>query len=145
MFAEKNRDYEVEGAFDGAKDVLGFLSAQSPQAGHYLEILSLLSTAIDRQRQRQTTRGRNKYVGKILTLNNDPAPQAGASTSPNDSISVAPVPSMLSDQTDYTSSAMPDVSVDFSVDWDALDLSQWDSFPFLDQRTLDLGVSQLDG
>ncbi|OIW34815.1 hypothetical protein CONLIGDRAFT_688771 [Coniochaeta ligniaria NRRL 30616] len=139
IFAEQTRDCGVEAAFDGAKDVLGFLAAQSPQACHYLEILTLLSRAIDKQRQRQTARGRNKYVGRIFQLD-----EGGTSTAlgADDDDLVSPSSSQPGDVIVQEERDAPDgnesmpgldsVDENFPSAWDMLELSLWDNFPFVE-------------
>ncbi|KAF4781405.1 hypothetical protein HER10_EVM0011371 [Colletotrichum scovillei] len=62
-FARVSIDLETDRAFQGAMDVLKFLAGQSPQAAHYLEILTSLATAITERRSKSNNAGGSRYEG----------------------------------------------------------------------------------
>lgn len=143
MFAKRSLDYEVEMAFQAARDVLDYLSIQSPQAAHYSEILTLLFNAITKQRRKQTSRSRSKYVGRIFAVNDEGEDARDSNAADRNSqltnqdvsagIGSADVGGswFMSEQ----SVAQPtDMDGDLFRGWDSLDLSQWDNFPFLSPR-----------
>lgn len=137
MFEDQNRDADVDAAFRGATDVLSFLSIQSPQASHYFEILNLLSSAIDKLRQRRLPRRQNKYVGKIFSLS-EPDGVSSQANEP-DLISCTPGMAGMSENQLFiglTGSGSPAFlngsEVDIALDWDILNLSRWDTFPFVE-------------
>ncbi|KAF7560207.1 hypothetical protein G7046_g3929 [Stylonectria norvegica] len=143
MFAERELDYEVETAFRGARDVLEFIAIQSPQAAHYSEILTLLSNAISKRRDKLTLRGRSKFVGRIFSFAE--AGSATQDTTPN-TVNSQSVGADAHDEVldDFHGNwpmgqATPDMPGDMDVDllsgWDSLDLSQWENFPFLSPRS----------
>ncbi|KIV95395.1 hypothetical protein PV10_03059 [Exophiala mesophila] len=71
MFAQAEPKFEMDEAFNGAREVLKKLSPHSPQAEHYYEILTGFADAIQRHRQhlaREKRRSQNKYVNQILTF-----------------------------------------------------------------------------
>ncbi|KAJ5239005.1 hypothetical protein N7468_003624 [Penicillium chermesinum] len=75
MFAHREIDSDVESAFKGALVILRMLAAQSAQAAHYLEILTLLEAAIVQQRQRLAAHARQRrsqYVSRIFSLHDSP-------------------------------------------------------------------------
>lgn len=140
MVAERNSDYEVEKGFRSAKEILASLAVQSPQAAHYSEILGLLLSAIETPRRRLTTRGRNKYVGRLFSLDKVAEGSSDMGTVPENSGN-----SLGGDAMDLTGDdnglwasfqqSLADIDGDFLSGWDALDLSQWDNFPFLGPRS----------
>ena len=82
MFAQGDSRYDMDDSFGNAREVLRSLSAQSPQAEHYYEILTGFADVIQRRRQRLSRGNRsnkNKYVDQILTF--DVTPSASRSQS----------------------------------------------------------------
>lgn len=142
MFTKRETDLELESSFDGARNVLEMLSAQSAQAAHYFEILTLLSNAITKQRQSLALQSisikpKNPYVGKIFSLNIDRTSseaQLGSSLSEEQSTSRADNGGILDpwlpgDQAAYEGLSQ-EIGNEFML-WDCPELSAWDSFPFL--------------
>ena len=124
-------DYVVETSFQGSRQLLEFLSAQSPQAAHYLEILSLLSTAITRHRENMVTAGSTKYVSKLFSLGASPT-ELDRDTGERLLSDLQRPFTLMNDTTDADSQVlMMDETESFSG-WDTFDLSQWDDFPFLE-------------
>src|SRR6478735_6523709 len=68
IFAKYPVESDINNAFEGAKDVLRHLATQSPQAAHYLDILTTLSGAIDKRRSNEASSGRSRYVSKLFSL-----------------------------------------------------------------------------
>lgn len=71
LFAQSGDNAEVEEAFKNAIAVLRMIAALSPQAGHYTDILTKLSEAVQRyKRQLQDERRRltNDYVDQIFSI-----------------------------------------------------------------------------
>lgn len=139
MFAKKELDYEVETAFRSAKDVLDFLGIQSPQAAHYSGILTLLSDAVVKQRMKMPTRPRSRYVGKLISFSKE-GDMSHDNSSSNDGGDVI-LPNPAPANGDIGGLWMTDIAgqpaeMDGDVlrEWDILDLSQWDSFPFYSPR-----------
>ncbi|KAF7545316.1 hypothetical protein G7Z17_g9277 [Cylindrodendrum hubeiense] len=140
MVAERNSDYEVEKGFRSAKEILETLATQSPQAAHYCEILGLLLTAIETPRKRLTTRGRNKYVGRLFTLDQVTEGSSAMDTAPDSSGNLAErdIAGLAGEENAAWigfQQPLADIDGDFLSGWDALDLSQWDNFPFLGPRS----------
>lgn len=138
MFGEQRRDADLDSAFRGTTDVLGFLSIQSPQSSHYLEILNLLSSAIDKSRQEQHWRGRNKYVGKIFSFV-EPR-EAPSRLEFQESLIVSEHPQDFDSSEQFLNANSPGAlpfiesgEVENGCNWDILDLSQWDIFPLVEQ------------
>ncbi|TWU75863.1 hypothetical protein ED733_005490 [Metarhizium rileyi] len=135
VFAKRSAEYEIEAAFAGARDILNFLATQSPQAGHYYEILTLLSNAISKQRQSISSTGRSRYVSKILNLQEAQEP---VSDSLRDSQGrrTPLVGSLIPAFSDFAGDWLSDdtsssnTGQDVFLSWDSLDISQWDTFPF---------------
>ncbi|KAF4470452.1 nitrate assimilation regulatory nirA [Fusarium albosuccineum] len=132
MFAKHPVDSDIEMAFQGAKDVLTHLSKQSPQAAHYLEILASLSSAIAKRRSKESSAGRSRYVSKILSLD------SSAPGGPGDEVQWLPISlndNQLMPAVDGEAAqdwAFPQLEGgDLCLDWESLNISQWDSFPFL--------------
>lgn len=139
MVAERNSDYEVEKGFRSAKELLEYLAMQSPQAAHYCEILGLLLSAIETPRKRLATRGRNKYVGRLFTLDRVTENSSAMDILPDNSGDLAGRDfAGLAGEENGVWVGFPqpltDIDGDFLSGWDALDLSQWDNFPFLGPR-----------
>lgn len=136
MFEDQNRDADIDAAFRGATEVLSFISIQSPQAGHYFEILSLLSSAIDKLRQRRLPRRQNKYVGKIFSLGEPDGgttqgneAELGGTSGVGDG---GESQMFLGFGGSGTPGLFNGVDADVALDWDILNLSRWDSFPFVE-------------
>ncbi|KAF1842938.1 uncharacterized protein K460DRAFT_340538 [Cucurbitaria berberidis CBS 394.84] len=142
IFVEQKGDDELDAAFHGAQSILSFLSTQSPQAAHYMDILSLLSRAITSKRQKQTQRGRNKYVEKLFAHSQEIS--AAVSMAHDDNLVLPINGSRITTEnsaipflgSEMLPSTFEDVSIELPFDWDILEISQWDSFPFLDQSDL---------
>lgn len=130
MFAKREIDYEVEAAFSSARNVLGFLGEQSPQAAHYSDILHLLSNSIIQQRGKCTTRGRSRLVGKIFSLDalQDHTNSTGDASGQYSAMSNLEM--TLEDDTGNPTTNQTEFDSTMFQGWDSLDLSQWDSFPF---------------
>ncbi|RMZ92081.1 hypothetical protein DV736_g685, partial [Chaetothyriales sp. CBS 134916] len=151
LFAKQEIDYEIESGFQHAKDVLEFLAIQSPQAGHYSEILSLLTSAISRRRQNLAARGRkSKHVKRLFAINQgDSGKGCQSGTESKGSVGQQDYeilggedpPRMIAEY-----KAPPNVSVashvgtdldgDPFLGWDSLDLLQWDNFPFMNPQQI---------
>lgn len=141
MFAKREVDFEVDTAFSGAKEILGLLSEQSAQAGHYAEILELLASAITEQRRKSATQGRSKLIGRLFPSIGDDETSSGVRSASrpfeNPILSTSGQPTsegpghwLLGPQL-----AMPaDIDSDLIGGWDTLDLTQWDNFPFNSPR-----------
>lgn len=154
MFAKNKPDSEVEAAFDGAKEILELFSLQSAQAAHYFEILTLLSNAINEQRQRlasQPRRSKSAYIGRIFSLDGPETghqyAERGTAASANTGLNENPFPSALvdldsnegTDISDFWSTStfplpIPSQSADEEafMGWDSLHLPVWDNFPFVE-------------
>ncbi|KAK2751123.1 hypothetical protein FQN57_000198 [Myotisia sp. PD_48] len=144
MFAKREVDPEVELSFGGAREVLDMLSAQSPQAGHYFEILTMLMNAIVKQRQQLASRGRSKYVSKLFTLNG--IDNAGEGHTPSQSASasehIMPTTACNDDAETWRincQQAQTDLDRGLSLQWNSLNLPLWDSFPFVNAGEFDAG------
>lgn len=138
MFAHRDVDTEIDSAFTGAITILRMLSQQSAQAVHYLEILTLLESAITQQRQRlssQARQRRSQYVSRIFSLNDNPQTPA---RSDNETRPTASTPLLAQGgpfypwipQGDGPASGTPPVLDGSFLDWAGMDLPLWDSFPF---------------
>lgn len=144
MFSKREVDNEIETAFSGAREILDMLSAQSPQAAHYFEILSMLSNAIAKRRKQFALRGRSKYVGRLFTLdgaNTTEDNQERAEPLASDSLEAHPQPVVLNDDgenwTQGCQQTQPDLDEGLLLRWDSLDLPLWDSFPFINGRSFE--------
>ena len=135
-FAKSTPDHEVEHALEAAKRILAFLALRSPQASHYLDILNSLSTAIAKRRQSLEPKRGNRYVTKLFASPN--LPQASIAKDPPNSNSTTQTV-MLDDPMTAafgTSSfqQMPSANnqfdADLFIDWETINISQWDNFPF---------------
>lgn len=138
LFVEQKGDPEIHTAFHGAQNILAFLSAQSPQAAHYLDILALLSRAVASKRQRQNSRGRNKYVEKLFSREQE---QDITTPGRNDSMDMTmSEPGTKSDDgfLSLNGEALPPImegmDIELPFDWDILEIAQWDSFPIFEQK-----------
>ncbi|KAI1336032.1 hypothetical protein F5Y15DRAFT_395765 [Xylariaceae sp. FL0016] len=170
MFAgggdDPERYLEAEATFRGAREILRFLAAQSPQAAHYHEILSCLAKAIARKREKTAQRGRSKYVGKLFSFSSE-APdeqeqrqqqQVHAETA------LSPGSSSAAQAAALGSAGEASMAFGRELNWlntlmrpgqenamalegegelflglDSLELSQWDNFPFLTRTSPDTG------
>jgi hypothetical protein len=135
-------DYGIESAFHNARELLSYLGRKSPQAALYHDILTSLSNAITDYRQRAVAKGRSSYVSKLFNFdraqNNAPAAAgAGAAAGSEASRSMpglneAQMDSIIATlsfgQNTPTGTGEPG---DLFMDWDSLDISQWDNFPYL--------------
>lgn len=143
MFSKREVDNEIETAFNGAREILDMLSAQSPQAAHYFEILTMLSNAIAKQRKQLALKGRSKYVGRLFTLDgaNAAENQGGAEPVASSSLEANPGPAGLGgDGENWTLAGQqiqPDLDEGLMLRWDSLDLPLWDSFPFMNGRSFE--------
>jgi hypothetical protein len=143
MFAKREVDHEIEAAFTGARDILDMLSAQSPQAAHYSEILTMLSNAIAKQRKQFASQGRSKYVGRLFTLDrtNPVAERSGTGPMAPSSSEAYPEPAVLNyggeNWAPSGQQIQPDLDEGLLLRWDSLDLPLWDSFPFMNARNFD--------
>ena len=140
MFEKQPADYEVEDAFRGAMRVLEFLAAQSPQAAHYAEILALLASAVERQRERTSGLGRSGYVRRIFGLGGGGGGGGESAASPETLAGIDDAAGRpMADDADGPGfmglpKAQPPLQFNMRVDdflgWDSLDLlAQWDEFP----------------
>ncbi|KAF5501750.1 Filamentous growth regulator 27 [Colletotrichum siamense] len=148
-FAKSAIDIETDRAFQGAIDVLAFLAAQSHQAAHYLEILTSLSNAISERRAKPAPVGGSRYVSKLFSLD-PPCPASSGSNmfsqrhQGEDETGFWPL--IRFEQGAVGESGIsggglgagdpgswPEVQLDdddLSIDWESLNIFQWDSFPF---------------
>lgn len=140
-FAKSSVNQEVERAFESGKRVLSFLAIRSPQASHYLEILTSLSNAIAEQRCRAEPSRASRYVSRLFSLESSTS-SAGAQNDPTKD--TMPWTGDLLDEA--TMAALADSSVfsdspfrwpnneqidpDLFVDWETVNISHWDNFPF---------------
>ncbi|KAF4966698.1 hypothetical protein FSARC_5642 [Fusarium sarcochroum] len=134
IFAKYPVDSDINTAFQAAKKVLQHLSIQSPQAAHYLDILTTLSSAIDKRRSTEASSGRSRYVSKLFSLDSS-AESAGSQAADQ------MLETMLSFNEGQAGQGVDDMmqdwvfqepeAGDFSLDWESLNVSLWDSFPFL--------------
>ncbi|PHH90214.1 hypothetical protein CDD83_4219 [Cordyceps sp. RAO-2017] len=137
IFAKRSVDHAIESAFSGARDLLNFFATQSPQAAHYHDILTLLANAVAKQRETSASRGRSRYVSKIFTLGRgDEAPERQAERElegqPPSPTGFAPIAPELGGDGWLCGSATPaDDGDDMLFGWDSLEISHWDSFPFV--------------
>ncbi|ESU15586.1 hypothetical protein FGSG_09064 [Fusarium graminearum PH-1] len=129
IFAKYPVESDINTAFQGAKQVLKHLSTQSPQAAHYLDILTTLSGAIDKRRSSESSTGRSRYVSKLFSLD--------APTNSQDENMLDDMFPFTDVQAGVADDAMQDwvfqepQSGDFSLDWESLNVSLWDTYPFL--------------
>lgn len=134
-------ELETERAFEGAKRVLGFLAARSPQASHYLDILNSLSNAIAEQRSRTEPSRGNRYVSRLFsfgssgsnagTLGERMQDETAAMTALlGDSASVAidDLPSLGGSPSRWAGNDQIDPNL--FIDWETVNISHWDNFPF---------------
>ncbi|KAJ6029717.1 hypothetical protein N7499_000864 [Penicillium canescens] len=143
MFSHRDVDSEIDGAFGGALTILRMLAPQSAQAAHYLEITSMLESAITQQRQQLAAHARQRrsqYVNRIFSLNDNPtAPQtqpenADQPETANPRLAQGAPYSWL--QSDDGTGAVTPLLDGTSLDWEGMDLPLWDSFPFLTELSI---------
>ncbi|KAI6767700.1 hypothetical protein HG530_005709 [Fusarium avenaceum] len=134
IFAKYPVESDINNAFQGAKEVLKHLSTQSPQAAHYLDILTTLSGAIDKRRSTETSTGRSRYVSKLFSLD---TPTQGAGSQAGQDMLDTMFPFTDGQPGQMVDDAMQDwvfqqpEGGDFSLDWESLNVSLWDTYPFL--------------
>ena len=132
IFAKRSIEYDIDAAFSGARDVLSFLAAQSPQAGHYYEILTLLSNAISKQRENVATAGRSRYVSKIFTLQEEDKDLPSRTVRQDrEPMSFGGTNALNDTGIWLNGTRTPADDQDVFLGWDTLDISQWDNFPFV--------------
>lgn len=140
-FAKPSVNYEIERAFEGAKQVLSFLAARSPQASHYLDILTSLSNAIAKQRSRTEPGRGSRYVSRLFSMGSSSGSAVNLAEQMTDDPSWANA--LLDDE---TAAAIPDlpnianspsgwasggqVDPELFIDWETVNISHWDNFPF---------------
>lgn len=137
MFAHRDIDPDVDDAFKGALVILQMLAAQSAQAAHYLEILTLLESAVTQQRQRlaaQARQRRGQYVNRIFSLKESPKTEGQGAGRRRSDISTplsttggSLYPWMPQDTPVTVTPPAMDGSF---LDWEGMELPLWDSFPF---------------
>lgn len=141
MFAKRELDFEIETAFAGAKEILDYIAEQSAQAGHYAEILGLLSSAVSEQRRKTGSQGRSKLIGRLFSAdssyNTVPVEQSQFRLTENATHSIGN--SGIAEGTGHWLLGQPltlpaDMDSDLIGGWDTLDLSQWENFPFNSPR-----------
>ncbi|KAF4986736.1 hypothetical protein FGRMN_10701 [Fusarium graminum] len=134
IFAKYPVESDINKAFQGAKEVLKHLSTQSPQAAHYLDILTTLSGAIDKRRSTEASTGRSRYVSKLFSLD---APTESAASQAGQDMLDTMFPFTESQSGEMMDDTMQDwvfqqpEGGDFSLDWESLNVSLWDTYPFL--------------
>ncbi|KAJ5178664.1 uncharacterized protein N7500_001363 [Penicillium coprophilum] len=147
MFSRRDVDPEIDGVFRGALTILRMLASQSAQAAHYLEIITMLEAAIREQRQRlaaQARQRRSPYVNRIFSLSETPTTrhtqieaddeEEVSNATPIRSQSVTSYPLLHSE--DGAATVVTPPMIDSTLfDWEGMDLSLWDSFPFLAEST----------
>lgn len=142
MFAKRELDFEIETAFSGAKEILDFISEQSSQAAHYAEILGLLSSAISEQRRKTASQGRSKLINRLFSSDGrDSATQINdAQFGSSEDATIALADRAMTDGPGQwlfgqSSTLSDELDGELIGGWDALDLSQWDNFPFNSPRS----------
>lgn len=135
IFAKSNVDYGVESAFHEARELLRFFGTKSPQAALYYDILTSLSNSITEYRQRAVTKGRSSYVSKIFNFDggsNATYPNNAPQETEADASGVDEQRTQMDDLLATLSFGQntPMGTGDMLFDWDSLDISQWDSFPY---------------
>ncbi|KAJ9606220.1 hypothetical protein H2200_009181 [Cladophialophora chaetospira] len=83
MFAQGESRFDMDDSFSNAREVLRSLSAESPQAEHYFEILTGFADVIQRRRQnlsRGNRPSKRKYVDQILKFDVSPSASMSRST-----------------------------------------------------------------
>lgn len=147
MFTVEQSPFEIEEAFRGSCNILETLSRHSPQAAHYLDILSSFSEAIA-ARRRQAVSSR-KHTGrpiveKIMTFQpvqsehefstgiDQSQQQANSSTPAQASAPVATPYEVETNAPWYSDSApsfdLQDMMNEPFLNWDSSDFLTWDPF-----------------
>lgn len=125
LFAKSGENAEVEEAFRNAIAVLKMIAALSPQAGHYWDILTKFSEAIQRYKHQlkdERRRLTNEYVDQIFTIDLSqpqgyPSPISGSfENGPASANSVNEV-SFPPDMLPGGPLGDPSPDVDLSLDW----------------------------
>ncbi|KAF4454887.1 hypothetical protein F53441_2680 [Fusarium austroafricanum] len=134
IFAKYPVESDINNAFQGAKDVLRHLATQSPQAAHYLDILTTLSGAIDKRRSNEASTGRSRYVSKLFSLDTPAESSASqpAQVTLDDMFPFTLQTPQMGDETmqDWVFQ-QPEGGGDLGLDWETLNVSLWDTYPFL--------------
>lgn len=135
IFARAAVDHDVEVAFQGARELLKAIGVASPQAAIYFDILTSLNNAIRVRRGRVSSRGRSSYVCKIFTFDK-PEEEIhefnGAHCTPSDPSLSNQMLQMEDIMTGYSIGQTVNIgSGEVLLDWDSLDISQWDNFPYI--------------
>ena len=143
MFSHRDVDSEIDGAFCGALTILRMLAPQSAQAAHYLEITSMLESAITQQRQQLAAHARQRrsqYVNRIFSLNDNPTTPRTQSESADQPETTTPRLTQGAPyswlQSDDGIGAVTPLLDGTLVDWEGMDLPLWDSFPFLTELSI---------
>ena len=125
-------------------NVLRYLSIQSPQAAHYLDILTSLSNAMERRCARDSAVGKNRYVSKIFSLDqsadnhrldqeehwSDLAHQGRSDTVAEAATSVTGEAVQMAWEEEVQAWPLGQYPVtDLCLDWESLDMSLWNDFP----------------
>ncbi|KAM0715806.1 hypothetical protein Q7P37_008320 [Cladosporium fusiforme] len=140
-FAKPSVNNEVERAFEGAKRVLSFLAIRSPQANHYLDILTSLSNAITEQRCRAEPARASRYVSRLFSFGSSVSTAGTLSDPSKDDMSWT---GDLLDEATMAAISNPGVFADspskwpnsdqldpeLFIDWETVNISHWDNFPF---------------
>jgi hypothetical protein len=144
MFAHRDIDTETDDAFRGAITLLRMLASQSAQAAHYLEITTMLESAINQQRQQlaaQARQRRSRYVNRIFSLSDNPTTPRRKSEGDEQTSNATPLlaqgvpPYSWLQSEDGTGVVTPPLIDGTLFDWEGMDLPLWDSFPFLTEST----------
>ncbi|VUC37378.1 unnamed protein product [Clonostachys rosea] len=136
IFAKDVVDYGIESAFHGARELLNFLGAKSSQATLYYDILTSLSNVINERREKSSTKSRTAYVSKLFNFERQQSEgQAvdGNGMNPAAQSSEDQQPAQTNDlfATCSLGNNTPLESGEMFLDWDSLDISLWESFPYL--------------
>ncbi|KAJ5762573.1 uncharacterized protein N7511_005955, partial [Penicillium nucicola] len=143
MFSHREVDTEIDSAFRGALTILRMLAPQSAQAAHYLEITTMLESAITQQRQKlaaHSRQRRSQYVNRIFSLSENPVtpqdrPESVNQTGPSTPRLAPGVPSSWLQSEDGTGAVTPLLEGTL-LEWEGMDLPMWDSFPFLTEASI---------
>ncbi|WPH03956.1 Filamentous growth regulator [Acrodontium crateriforme] len=142
-FSKLDVKVETEHAFEAAKRVLAFLATRSPQASHYLDILSSLSNAITEQRLRTRMIRTNRYVSRLFPTGDLSISSAEAvdgqlhdNHSEMSGISAEAPEQTTRDDPLYTESPSTwanyeQIDPELFIDWESVNICNWDNFPFL--------------
>ncbi|KAF4121919.1 GAL4 [Geosmithia morbida] len=148
VFAKAAVDFGIGSAFYEARDLLGCLGVKSPQAALYHDILTSLASDINRYHQRSSFNGgRSTYVHKLFQFSSRKDGTGGnavGTSSPwqsggggkDDEISVPLTDDshrvIMDDVMAGWSQGQdaPGASSEILLDWDSLDISQWENFAY---------------